>query len=78
MLSMEYNSCHGEMSFAGCPVVDYFLNDDKNQAITAIFPHDLVVGLIRENLHAAALLSLRVIEALLSEIIENIYNQGRP
>jgi hypothetical protein len=46
------------------PSVDYFLNDEKIKQLLAIFPHDLVVGLIRENLgHAAALLSPGATEA---------------
>jgi L-seryl-tRNA(Ser) seleniumtransferase len=59
------------------PSVDYFLNDEKIKQLLAIFPHDLVVGLIRESLASCRAFIARGNESpALSEIIENIYNQG--
>jgi L-seryl-tRNA(Ser) seleniumtransferase len=60
------------------PGVDYFLNDDKIKQLLAIFPHDLVVDLIRENLgYCRAFISRGNRSPALNEIIENIYNQGQ-
>ncbi len=59
------------------PGVDYFLNDGKIKQLLAIFPHDLVVGLIRENLASCrAFIKQGNRSPALTEIIENIYNQG--
>ena len=60
------------------PGVDYFLNEEKIKQLLEIFPHDLVVDLIRENLACCrAFISRGNKSPALSEIIENICNQGQ-
>ena len=60
------------------PGVDRLLNEEKIKRIIYIFPHDLVVDLIRENLDFYRTAVSQGKEApTLSEIVENIYNQGQ-
>ena len=60
------------------PGVDRLLNEEKIKELADIFPHDLVVDLIRENLDYYRTAVSQGKEApTLSEIVENIYNQGQ-
>ena len=60
------------------PGVDRLLNEGKIKKLTEIFPHDLVVDMIRENLECCrTLISQGKETPSLSEIVENIYHQGR-
>ena len=60
------------------PSVDSLLNEGKIKELAAIFPHDLVVDLIRENLNLYRTFIVQGKEnPVLSEIVENIYNQGQ-
>jgi L-seryl-tRNA(Ser) seleniumtransferase len=60
------------------PSVDYFLKDEKIKQLLAIFPHDLIVSLIRDNLAASrAFISQGNRSPALSQIIENICNQAQ-
>jgi L-seryl-tRNA(Ser) seleniumtransferase len=60
------------------PSVDSLLNEGKIKELAAIFPHDLVVDLIRENLdYNRACISQGKETPVLQEIVENIYNQGQ-
>ena len=60
------------------PSVDSLLNEEKIKELAAIFPHDLVVDLIRENLDSCrtSISQAKELPAL-SEIVENIYNRGQ-
>ena len=60
------------------PSVDNLLNEGKIKALAKIFPHDLVVDLIRENLDLYRTFIVQGKEMpALNEIVENIYNQGQ-
>ena len=60
------------------PGVDRLLNEGKIKKLTEIFPHDLVVDMIRENLECCrTLISQGKETPSLSEIVENIYHQGQ-
>ena len=60
------------------PSVDSLLNEGKIKELAKIFPHDLVVDLIRENLDLyRTSISQGKETPILSEIVENIYNQGQ-
>ena len=60
------------------PSVDNLLNEGKFKALAKIFPHDLVVDLIRENLDLYRTFIMQGKEMpALNEIVENIYNQGQ-
>ena len=60
------------------PSVDSLLSEGKIKELTKIFPHDLVVDLIRENLDLCrTFISQGKENPVLSEIVENIYNQGQ-
>ena len=60
------------------PSVDSLLSEGKIKELAEIFPHDLVVNLIRENLDLCRTIIAQGKETpVLSEIVENIYNQGQ-
>ena len=60
------------------PCVDNLLNEGKIKALAKIFPHDLVVDLIGENLDLCRTFIMQGKEMpALNEIVENIYNQGQ-
>jgi L-seryl-tRNA(Ser) seleniumtransferase len=60
------------------PGVDRLLNAGQIKKLGKIFPHDLVVDLIRENLGCyRSLISQGKEVPILGEIVENIYNQGQ-
>ena len=60
------------------PGVDSLLNEGKIEELAKIFPHDLVVDLIRENLDCCRVIIAQGKETpTLSEIVENIYNRGQ-
>ncbi|MGP8078919.1 MAG: L-seryl-tRNA(Sec) selenium transferase [Dehalococcoidales bacterium] len=59
------------------PGVDRLLNEGKIKKLTEIFPPNLVVDMIRENLECCrTLISQGKETPSLSEIVENIYHQG--
>jgi L-seryl-tRNA(Ser) seleniumtransferase len=60
------------------PGVDRLLNEAKIKQLLEIFPHDMVVELIRENLECCrTLISQGKQTPILSEIVENIYRRGQ-
>ena len=60
------------------PSVDKLLGDPQIKALESIFPHDLVVDLIRENLETArALITNGKDAASITEIVGNIVNQAQ-
>jgi L-seryl-tRNA(Ser) seleniumtransferase len=60
------------------PSVDSLLSEGKIKELVKIFPHDLVVNLIRENLDLCrTIIAQGKATPVLSEIVENIYNQGQ-
>ena len=59
------------------PSVDSLLSEGKIKELAEIFPHDLVVNLIRENLDLCrTIIAQGRATPVLNEIVENIYNQG--
>jgi len=59
------------------PSVDSLLSEGKIKELAEIFPHDLVVNLIRENLDLCrTIIAQGKATPVLNEIVENIYNQG--
>jgi L-seryl-tRNA(Ser) seleniumtransferase len=60
------------------PSVDSLLSEGKIKELAEIFPHDLVVNLIRENIDLCrTIIAQGKATPVLSEIVENIYNQGQ-
>ena len=60
------------------PSVDSLFSEGKIKELAKIFPHDLVVNLIRENLDLCrTIIAQGKATPVLSEIVENIYNQGQ-
>ena len=60
------------------PSVDSLLSEGKIKELAEIFPHDLVVNLIRENLDfCRTIITQGKATPVLNEIVENIYNQGQ-
>jgi seryl-tRNA(sec) selenium transferase len=60
------------------PSVDSLLSEGKIKELAEIFPHDLVVNLIRENLDfCRTIIAQGKATPVLNEIVENIYNQGQ-
>jgi L-seryl-tRNA(Ser) seleniumtransferase len=60
------------------PSVDSLLSEGKIKELAEIFPHDLVVNLIRENIDLCRIIIAQgKATPVLSEIVENIYNQGQ-
>src|SRR5271157_2081639 len=60
------------------PGVDKLLGQQKIKELEAVFPHELIVSLIRENLECYRTCISRGKDApSVDEIVENIYNQCR-